>query len=128
MDVATERRRRRRTTKRSKQRSVQGAAPKSAPTLVGHWRKRDAEALLDPYPVEIVFAESTYRGSRAPEQGLIWWDAGIYRLDDPGTLVLSTATDEMVSYPIELDADRLAVTTPGHGRIVYERRAEPPPS
>jgi hypothetical protein len=39
------------------------------------------------------FSTGTYCGARGAEQGLIWWDAGIYRLEDWGRLMVSTATD-----------------------------------
>jgi len=57
---------------------------------------------------------------------MIWWDAGIYRLVDDHTLMLSTATDEMVTYAVSLDADRLTVTVADDCDVVFER-AEPPP-
>ena len=58
---------------------------------------------------------------------MIWWDVGIYRLDDARTLVMSTATDEMVTYSVSVDGDRLTVTVPDHGDVVFERIEPPPP-
>lgn len=97
------------------------------PDLQGRWRKLSTEAEAEQYPTEITFAKSTYRGSRAEDQGMIWWDAGIYRLVDERTLTLSTATDEMVTYPVRIDADRLTVTVAGECDVVFERAESPPP-
>lgn len=52
---------------------------------------------------------------------MIWWDAGIYRVPDQHKLILSTATDEMVEYPMRLDGKRMQVDIPGCGTITYER-------
>jgi hypothetical protein len=97
------------------------------PGLEGRWQRVSDEACAQRYPAEITFAEATYRGARAEGQGMIWWDAGIYRLDDERTLVLSTATDEMVSYGVELDGHRLVVTDPDGCEVVFERTEPPPP-
>ena len=56
---------------------------------------------------------------------MILWDAGIYRLEDEHTLTLSTASDELVTYPIAVEGGTLTVSTPD-GDVSYER-AEPPP-
>ena len=57
---------------------------------------------------------------------MIWWDAGIYRVDDPTTLVLSTATDEMVTYAMRRRGKRLKIEVPDKGTVVYERIEDPP--
>jgi hypothetical protein len=68
------------------------------------------------------FATGTYRGRRGPGQGMVWWDAGIYRMEGSNKLVVGTATDELVEYRIELDGDRLNVTDPDGCRFTYERQ------
>ena len=122
--MATKRRRRATGSKRV---DMNDGAALAKPSLVGHWQRVDPAATRDPYPVEIDFAESTFSGRRGPDQGLIYWDAGIYRPEGRTTLVLSTYSDELVKYPIMLDHLRLEVTTADHGVIVYERKLEPPP-
>jgi hypothetical protein len=97
------------------------------PGLQGHWRKVSTDASPDRYPAEVTFEEARYSGSRGENQGMIWWDAGIYRLDDPRTLVLSTASDELVSYDVVLDDRRLVVTDADGSEVVFERTDAPPP-
>ena len=91
------------------------------PGLQGSWRNVSTDACADRYPAEVTFEEARYRGSRGEHQGMIWWDAGTYRLADPRTLVLSTASDELVSYDVVLDGRRLVVTDPDGCEIVFER-------
>jgi outer membrane lipoprotein-sorting protein len=79
------------------------------------------------YPAEVTFVAATYRGARGDDQGMIWWDAGTYRLADEQTLVLSTATDELVEYPVEVTPERFTFTDPDGCEVVYERVASPPP-
>jgi len=53
---------------------------------------------------------------------MMWWDAGIYRLERADELVLSTANDELVRYQVRLEGDNLHVVDPS-GRSVHYRRA-----
>ena len=59
---------------------------------------------------------------------MIWWDAGTYRLADDRTLILSTATDELVEYPVQLTSQRFTFTDPEGCEVTYERTTSPPPS
>ncbi|HET9537742.1 MAG TPA: hypothetical protein VFP43_20755 [Mesorhizobium sp.] len=93
-----------------------------ARSMVGTWTKTTTAACADKYPATITFATGTYRGTRGPGQGMVWWDAGIYRLEDTSTLVVGTATDELVTYQIALHADRFEVTD-SEGCLVTYRRA-----
>jgi hypothetical protein len=52
---------------------------------------------------------------------MIWWDAGIYRLESPNALVLSVATDELVTYRIEMHGDDFDVTDREGCRFIYQR-------
>ena len=90
-------------------------------SLVGSWRKSASPRCSDKYPDTMEFAPATYRGTRGQGQGFVWWDAGIYRLDGPHRLVLGTATDELVTYEIRLEGDRLEVVDPEGCRFAYER-------
>ena len=107
---------------------TKSAQPDPRSRLVGRWQKLTIDEALNQYPAEIKFAEDTYLGSRGDEQGMIWWDAGIYRIQDRKTLVLSTATDEMVTYTMRLRGKRLKVDVPDKGTVVYERIEDAPPS
>jgi hypothetical protein len=78
-------------------------------------------ACANKYPDAISFAIGTYLATRGPDQAFVWWDAGIYRLEDDGTLVLGTATDELVTYKINLRTDRLDVTDPDGCFFSYQR-------
>jgi hypothetical protein len=92
-------------------------------TLTGTWSKTTTAACAEKYPATISFAASTYRGARGPQQGMVWWDAGIYRLEDPQTLVLSVATDELVNYRIDLQADRFEITDSEGCRVTFRRES-----
>jgi hypothetical protein len=94
--------------------------PEPHRTLEGRWHKVTEDEALDQYPAEITFAEDTYVAQRGEQQGMIWWDAGIYRIDGPTTLVLSTATDSMVTYSMRCHGTQLAIDVPDKGTVVYE--------
>ena len=91
------------------------------PFLQGQWRKLTQDPKVDKYPASLSFSLATYRGTRAINQGMIWWDAGIYRMVDERTLLLSTATDEMVEYQISYDNSRLLVSDADGNTVEYER-------
>ena len=94
--------------------------------MVGTWTKATTAACADKYPATLTFSTGTYRGARGPGQGMVWWDAGIYRLEDPGTLVVGTATDELVTYQIVLQADHFEVTDSEGCRVTYRRGTRTP--
>jgi hypothetical protein len=58
---------------------------------------------------------------RGAGQGMVWWDAGIYRLEDSNTLVVGTATDELVTYRISLQPDRFEFTDSDDCLVTYRR-------
>jgi hypothetical protein len=72
----------------------------------------------------LTFATGTYRGTRGEGQGFVQWDAGIYRVRE-GALQLSTATDELVTYDLQLAGDLLTVVDPVGCQVTYQR-ARPP--
>jgi len=99
-------------------------SPAKGPDLTGTtWRKTTASACARKYPETIRFDVSTYLGTRGPDQGVIWWDAGIYRLEDEGTLVLSVASDELVTYRVKLIGDNLDVVDRDGCSFSYRRQA-----
>jgi hypothetical protein len=89
--------------------------------LLGTWHKVTTSPCADKYPATITFSTGTYRGARSPSQGMVWWDAGIYRLEGPQRLVLSVATDELVTYEITVRGDQLEVTDAEGCRFAYRR-------
>lgn len=96
----------------------------SEPRLIdGRWRRASDSPCALRYPVELTIGPgSRYLGRRAPEQGLPVWDAGTARMPDPTTLVMSTSTDELVTYAIDVAPDRFTVTDPSGCRITYQRQ------
>jgi hypothetical protein len=91
------------------------------PDVVGTWTKTTTAACADKYPLTMTFSTGTYRGTRGPGQGMVWWDAGIYRFEDGKTLVIGTATDELVSYQASLQGNQLEVTDAEGCRVTYRR-------
>jgi len=91
--------------------------------LVGVWKKSGAPTCADKYPETIAFSATTYRGTRGASQGMICWDAGIYRIEGSNTLVIGTATDELIRYEISLQGDRLDVTDAEGCRFTYQRQS-----
>jgi len=98
------------------------AAP--SPNLTGTWSKITTAACADKYPATITFAASTFRGTRGATQGMIWWDAGIYRLEGPRTLLLSVATDELVRYDLTMRADEIDIADADGCRVTYRRASD----
>jgi hypothetical protein len=96
-------------------------ADKHEQSMVGTWTKATASACADKYPATLTFSTGTYRGTRGEGQGMVWWDAGIYRLEDSDTLVVGTATDELVTYHISLQADRFEFTDSDDCLVTYRR-------
>jgi hypothetical protein len=94
---------------------------KQAPRLAGTWTKATTDACADKYPATLTFSTGTYRGTRGSGQGMVWWDAGIYRLEDPKTLVIGTATDELVTYQITLHDDRFEFIDSEGCAVTYRR-------
>lgn len=88
--------------------------------MVGTWIKATTAACADKYPAKLTFSTGTYRGTRGPGQGMVWWDAGIYRLED-NRLVVGTATDELVTYRIALQPERFEVVDSEGCVVTYQR-------
>jgi hypothetical protein len=97
-----------------------------ATRLVGTWIKDTTAECAEKYPATLTFAGGTYRGARGRGQGFIWWDAGIYRLEDERTLVVGTASDELMTYSIAFHDDRLEVTDSEGCRVTYRRDTRAP--
>jgi hypothetical protein len=94
--------------------------------VVGTWIKTTTAACADKYPATLTFSTGTYRGTRGPGQGFVWWDAGIYRLEDVQTLVVGTANDELVTYRIALQGDQFEVTDSEGCHVTYRRDTRTP--
>lgn len=95
--------------------------PDNAQSLFGTWIRVTADSCAEKYPQTLTFSTGTYRGARGPDQGMVLWDAGIYRLEGAGTLVVSTASDELVSYGISLSSDRFEIVDADGCRVIYRR-------
>ncbi|MBO0654376.1 hypothetical protein J1792_16805 [Streptomyces triculaminicus] len=97
----------------------------SEPRLImGRWRRVSRSECARTYPAELTIGPgSRYLGRRDPDQGLPVWDVGTARMPDETTLVMSTSSDELVSYAIEVAADRFTVTAPDGCVVVFERQA-----
>lgn len=104
--------------------SVDNRSTSSEPDLVGSWRKAEAPLCAARYPDLLTFSAGTYRGTRGPAQGFVYWDAGIYRVEEKGRLSISVATDELLAYEIRLEDDVLAVVDPDGCRFSYRRIPE----
>ncbi|MEV0371793.1 hypothetical protein AB0I10_18505 [Streptomyces sp. NPDC050636] len=76
-------------------------------TLIGRWEKLADGECDRLYPGIVEFFEATYRGAKSADQGFIVWDAGIWREDAPGTVLITTAGDELVRYTFTLSDDVL---------------------
>ena len=96
--------------------------------LTGTWHKAESGSCADKYPDQLTFSTGTFRGTRGSGQGFIWWDAGSYRLESETRLVLTTATDELVSYEIRLEGEHLSVTDPDGCAFGYRRTPTSPPT
>jgi hypothetical protein len=110
----------------NKEHRTMAKKPEQAPGVVGTWTKATTAACADKYPATVTFSTGTYRGTRGPGQGMVWWDAGIYRLEDPEKLVVGTATDELVTYQIDVQADHFNVTDSEGCRVTYRRQTRTP--
>ena len=95
------------------------------PGLVGSWRKVGSPQCAEKYPEVLTFSTGTYRGVRGPEQRFVSWDAGIYRLENPGQLVVSTATDELVTYQMHVEGDVLHIVDVDGCQFSYQRVQAP---
>jgi hypothetical protein len=96
------------------------------PPLAGTWAKVNAPACADKYPDTLTFAGGTYRGTRGANQGFVYWDAGTYRLEADRSLALTTATDELIQYEVELAGDTLTIRDPDGCVFAYRRTSAPP--
>ena len=57
---------------------------------------------------------------------MVVWDAGIYRLeDDDQALVMSTSSDELVSYPLRIDGDTMSIVDADGCSVTYCRLDTP---
>lgn len=91
--------------------------------LSGRWHRVSDSECAQRYPAELTVGPgSRYLGIRGPDQGMLVWDAGTARMTNETTLVMSTSSDELVSYLIEVTAGRFRVTDPDGCMVAYERQ------
>jgi hypothetical protein len=95
--------------------------------LTGRWWRETTDECAGRYPAEVSFAPgTTYLGTRGADQGMVVWDAGIYRLEeDDRALVVSTSSDELVSYPVRIEGDRMSFVDSEGCEVTYRRAGTP---
>ena len=95
----------------------------SQPTdLRGHWHRVEATACANAYPAHLEFKETRYAGMKDPaNQGFVIWDAGGYRVEPDGVVMIQTATDSQERYRYRLAGDRLTFTNDAGCEFAYER-------
>ncbi|MFF4568328.1 hypothetical protein [Streptomyces sp. NPDC001410] len=91
------------------------------PILVGRWEKVSSTDCDRLYPRVLEFFEGTYRAAKGPGQAFICWDAGIWRTDTPGTVHITTATDELARYTYTLCDDVLTFRDADGCEFSYRR-------
>ncbi|MFF3943169.1 hypothetical protein [Streptomyces phaeofaciens] len=89
--------------------------------LVGRWEKFSSGDCDRPYPRVLELLAGTYRAAKGPDQGFIVWDAGIWRTDAPGTVLITTATDELARYSYTLSGDVLTFQDAAGCKFSYRR-------
>jgi hypothetical protein len=93
-------------------------------SLVDNWKKLSTAECDKHYPDELEFHElATYLGKKGPDQPFIVWDAGTYQVADENHLVMSTATDELVSYRFSISRDVLTFVDDEGCEFRYQRLA-----
>lgn len=102
----------------------------ATPRLGGSWvRVSPAPAGEPGYPASLVLHEATstsgrYVGRRgASETAFLMWDAGTWQWQPPDQLSMSTSTDRMETYRVEVSGSDLSIDLEGQ-RVHYRRTAE----
>src|SRR5688500_16660977 len=89
----------------------------AAADLQGRWHKSGGTAgeLAYPDELDITVLEpgaGRYLGRKGrPEQGFLVWDAGTWRITDDGLLEISTATDALEAWPVEITDEEMEIRT-----------------
>ncbi|MEO6714391.1 MAG: hypothetical protein ABIM89_13305 [Mycobacteriales bacterium] len=92
-----------------------GADAPIAADLGGSWHKCAATAADLNYPdvLDLTVVEpgaGRYLGRKGrPEQGFLVWDAGTWRITGDGQIELSTATDALETWPVEIAGDDMVI-------------------
>ena len=90
--------------------------------LVGKWKKTATTECARLYPDELEFHElATYLGKKGPDQRFIVWDAGTYQIADENHLVMSIATDQLVSYRFSISSGVLTFVDDKKCEFEYHR-------
>lgn len=92
------------------------------PRLVGAWQRSGHAPCAAGYAAQWrIDANGLYQGQAAQPGEFTWWDAGTWRVDEPGQLALSVANDEVISYRYTLAGDLLSITDPQGCSFDYRR-------
>ena len=110
--------------------STAGHADDTTPRLGGAWvRVSPAPAGEPGVPASLVLHEATstsgrYVGRRGErETAFLIWDAGTWQWQPPDQLSMSTSTDRMETYRVEVSGSDLSIDLDGQ-RVHYRRTAE----
>ena len=110
--------------------STAGDAGDTTPRLGGVWvRVSPAPAGEPGVPASLVLHEATstsgrYVGRRGEsETAFLIWDAGTWQWQPPDQLSMSTSTDRMETYRVEVSGSDLSIDLDGQ-RVHYRRTAE----
>ena len=88
----------------------------------GHWHRIAGANCANAYPAHLEFKESRYAGMKDPaNQGFVIWDAGGYRVEPDGVVMIQTATDSQERYRYRLAGDRLTFIDDAGCEFAYER-------
>src|SRR5436305_9563566 len=84
--------------------SLHEAAPMSQPIdFRGHWHRIAGADCANAYPAHLEFKVSRYAGAKdSANQGFVMWDAGGYRVESDGIVMIQTATDSQERYRYRL--------------------------
>ncbi len=100
------------------------------PRLGGPWLRVSPAASGEPaFPASLVLHEATstsgrYVGRRgATETAFLIWDAGTWQWQPPDRLSMSTSTDRLETYRVDLSGSDLSIDVDGQ-RVHYRRSAE----
>lgn len=99
----------------------------TAVDLVGTWSRASAQEQVEPAaPAELQLLAATptsgrYVGRKGEgEPAFLLWDAGSWYFEPPDRLTMSTATDALEAYRVELRNDELVVDL-GPSQVLYRR-------
>ncbi|MEO6525259.1 MAG: hypothetical protein ABIP93_01410 [Gemmatimonadaceae bacterium] len=89
--------------------------------LRGRWHRVAGGECASAYPARLELQDARYAGTKDATQGFIIWDAGSYRVESDGVVMIQTATDSQERYRFRLEGDQLSFVDDGGCEFAYER-------